>query len=71
VFRQIVIKNKKVYLIKTCPDHGQVQSLIEEDASWYMQRYGYDKAGTVSKAQTQIKKLSRTDKLALIKEKQP
>ena len=52
---KIVFKDNKVYLLKHCPKHGEQLELLEHDIEWFKNKRKYDKAGTVTKTQTEIK----------------
>lgn len=47
-----VIREEKVFLLKYCPEHGEQEEILEEDAAYYMRRMEYNKVGTASKTQT-------------------
>ncbi|HEX2953154.1 MAG TPA: radical SAM protein [Bacillota bacterium] len=49
---KVVIRDKMVLLLKNCPEHGDMEELLEEDALYYLKRREYDKPGTASKTQT-------------------
>ncbi|MDD5110041.1 MAG: radical SAM protein [Patescibacteria group bacterium] len=49
---KIIIKDGKVYLKKTCAQHGEMLFLLEEDAAYYLSTSQYNKPGTVCKTQT-------------------
>ena len=52
---KIVFKDNKVYLLKQCPKHGEQFELLEHDIDYFKNKRIYDKAGTVTKTQTEIK----------------
>lgn len=52
----IASKNGSVYLLKRCPIHGEQMELLEKDELYYRARTQYDKPGTDSIRQTQIKR---------------
>ncbi len=51
-----IIKDNKVYIKKSCKEHGDFECLLEDDAEYYNKRYDYDKTGTNSVRQTENKK---------------
>ncbi len=51
-----VIRDNRLLLRKNCPQHGPQETLWEEDASWYLNRYQYDKPGTACATQTAVEK---------------
>lgn len=53
---KILVRNGAVYLCKRCPEHGEHQEILEEDAGWYLARTAYDKPGTATSAETTIRK---------------
>ena len=52
---KIVFKDDKVYILKNCPKHGEQFELLEDDIEYYKNKRKYDKPGTSSKTQTEIK----------------
>jgi uncharacterized radical SAM superfamily Fe-S cluster-containing enzyme len=56
VMAKIIIKDNAVYLKKRCDEHGEMMSLLEEDAEYYLSTPQYNKPGTTCKTQTKIKK---------------
>ena len=54
VMAKVVIKNGSVYLHKRCDKHGEMTSLLEEDAEYYLSTPQYNKPGTTCKTQTKI-----------------
>jgi hypothetical protein len=46
------LKNKAVILSKYCPDHGNFQALLEENAEYYLSKYKFDKPGNIFQPQT-------------------
>ncbi|MBR4110436.1 MAG: radical SAM protein [Clostridia bacterium] len=52
---KIVFKDNKVYILKFCPEHGEQLELIEHDVEYYKHKRDFDKSGTISKTQTEIK----------------
>jgi len=53
---KIIIREGKVFLLKYCPEHGEREDLLEEDATYYLSRDKFEKPGTTSKTQTAIDK---------------
>lgn len=53
---KIVFKDNKVYLLKHCSEHGEQLELLEHDIEYFKHKRDYDKAGTVTKTQTEVKK---------------
>lgn len=53
---KIIFKDNKVYLLKYCPKHGEQLELLEHDIEYFKNKRLYDKAGTITKTQTEIKK---------------
>ena len=52
---KIVFKDNKVYLLKHCSEHGEQLELLEHDIEYFKHKRDYDKAGTVTKTQTEVK----------------
>ena len=52
---KIIFKDNKVYLLKYCPKHGEQLELLEHDIEYFKNKRLYDKAGTITKTQTEIK----------------
>ena len=52
---KIVFKDNKVYINKHCPDHGEQLELLEHDIEYFKHKRDYDKAGTVTTIQTEVK----------------
>ncbi len=53
---KVIIKDKKVYLLKYCKNHGEQIELLEEDAEYHLKKRLYDKPGTPMKVQTKVEK---------------
>lgn len=53
---KIIQKDKSIYLLKNCKEHGPQLDLLEEDADFYNKRHSYNKPSTSSKTQTEITK---------------
>ena len=52
---KIIFKDEKVYLLKNCQEHGKQLELLEHDIEYYKNKRIYDKPGTASKTQTEVK----------------
>lgn len=52
---KIVFKDNKVYILKFCAEHGEQLELLEHDVEYYKHKRDFDKAGTITKTQTEIK----------------
>ena len=52
---KIVFKDNKVYLLKNCPKHGEQLELLEHDIEYYKHKRDFDKTGTVTQTQTEVK----------------
>ncbi|MBQ8534298.1 MAG: radical SAM protein [Bacilli bacterium] len=52
---KIVFKDNKVYLLKHCSEHGEQLELLEHDIEYFKHKRDFDKAGTVTKTQTEVK----------------
>ncbi len=53
---KIVLKNDAVYIIKYCPEHGELWSLLEDSAEYHKKKRLYDKPGTKMQIHTEVKK---------------
>lgn len=53
---KIIVRDDAVYLRKRCPAHGEHEELLEEDAAYYLNRHQYDKPGTLSVPQTEVRR---------------
>ena len=53
---KVVIKDKKVCLLKYCPDHGEQLELFEESADYHLKKRQFDKPGSEMKIQTKVNK---------------
>src|SRR5215471_10799739 len=54
---KVIIQNNKVYLLKTCPEHGAMRTLLSSDAAYYLTQSQYNKPGTLPKHfQTPVEK---------------
>ena len=52
---KIIFKDNKVYLLKHCSKHGEQLELLEHDIEYFKHKRDFDKAGTITKTQTEIK----------------
>lgn len=52
---KIIFKDDRVYLLKNCPTHGEQLELLEHDIEYFKNKRTYDKPGTASETQTEIK----------------
>ena len=50
-----IIYNDSVYIMKSCPEHGQFVEILEEDYKYHLQKAAYDKPGTKTNPDTVIK----------------
>jgi uncharacterized radical SAM superfamily Fe-S cluster-containing enzyme len=44
---KVIIQHNKVYLMKTCPEHGAMRTLVSSDAAYYQSQSQYNKPGTL------------------------
>src|SRR5262249_11630887 len=44
---KVIIQAGKVFLLKTCPEHGQMRALLSSDAEYYLSQGQYNKPGTL------------------------
>ncbi|HEY5002461.1 MAG TPA: radical SAM protein [Ktedonobacteraceae bacterium] len=44
---KIILQDNKVYMLKTCPEHGAQRALISSDAAYYLSQSQYNKPGTL------------------------
>ncbi|HEX2951088.1 MAG TPA: radical SAM protein [Armatimonadota bacterium] len=51
---KVIIEDDAVFLLKSCPQHGEHREILEEDAAYYLRRDQYDKPGTISHTQTTV-----------------
>ncbi|MDD4409692.1 MAG: radical SAM protein [Candidatus Pacebacteria bacterium] len=49
---KIINREGRVFLRKHCPEHGEQEELLEDDAEYYSKRFEYNKPGTICKSQT-------------------
>ena len=52
---KIIFKDNKVYILKYCSKHGEQLELLEHDIDYFKNKRLYDKAGTITKTQTEVK----------------
>ncbi len=52
---KIVYNKKGVFILKCCPEHGEHMELLEEDYEYQLLKADFDKPGTKSAIQTQVK----------------
>ncbi|MGE3273354.1 MAG: radical SAM protein, partial [Chloroflexota bacterium] len=43
----VLLRDNKVYLRRTCPDHGRVEALVYGDAKAYVSAARFNKPGTI------------------------
>ena len=54
---KIILQNGKVYMLKTCPEHGAMRTLLSSDAAYYLSQSQYNKPGTLPRHfQTPVEK---------------
>lgn len=54
---KVIIQGQKVFLLKTCPEHGQMRTLLSSDADYYKSQAQYNKPGTLPRHfQTSVEK---------------
>lgn len=51
---KIIFKDNKVYLLKHCSEHGEQLELLEHDIEYFKHKRDFDKAGTITKTQTEV-----------------
>jgi len=57
VSAKVILQDNKVYLLKTCPEHGALRTLLSSDASYYLSQTQYNKPGTLPRRfQTPVEK---------------
>jgi 7,8-dihydro-6-hydroxymethylpterin dimethyltransferase len=44
---KVILQHGKVYMLKTCPEHGSVRTLLSSDAAYYLSQGQYNKPGTI------------------------
>lgn len=53
---KVIIKDKKIYLLKYCPTHGEGLELLEDIADYHLKKKQFDKPGTSMKIHTKVEK---------------
>ena len=54
---KVILQNNKVYMLKTCPEHGAMRALLSSDAAYYLTQSQYNKPGTLPRRfQTPVEK---------------
>ncbi len=54
---KVILQNGKVFMLKTCPEHGQMRTLLSSDAAYYLSQSQYNKPGTLPRHfQTPVEK---------------
>lgn len=54
---KVILQNNKVFLLKTCPEHGHMRALLSSDAAYYLSQSSYNKPGTLPRHfQTPVEK---------------
>ncbi len=53
---KIVYNKEGVYILKSCPEHGESMVLLEEDYQYHLSKQRFDKPGTISSTQTVLDK---------------
>lgn len=51
---KVIVKNGSAYLLKRCLTHGEELALLEEDASYLLERHRYEKPGNVVRPETDV-----------------
>jgi uncharacterized radical SAM superfamily Fe-S cluster-containing enzyme len=44
---KVILQDNRVYMLKTCPDHGAMRTLLSSDAAYYLSQSQYNKPGTL------------------------
>src|SRR5947208_4806171 len=44
---KVILQNNKVFMLKTCPEHGAMRTLLSSDAAYYLSQSQYNKPGTL------------------------
>jgi 7,8-dihydro-6-hydroxymethylpterin dimethyltransferase len=52
---KIILRDNKVFVLKNCHEHGRQEEILEENADYYQKRMLFNKPGTISKTQTEVK----------------
>ena len=50
---KIILKDEKIFVQKTCLEHGDFEEILEENADYYLGRMLYTKPGGICKTQTE------------------
>jgi len=54
---KVILQNNKVYMLKTCPEHGMTRTLLSSDQAYYLSQAQYNKPGTLPRHfQTPVEK---------------
>ncbi len=53
---KIIWNSQGVFVLRRCPEHGAFRELLEEDAAYHLRKSQFDKPGTVSSHQTDIRR---------------
>src|SRR5256886_6837752 len=54
---KVILQNNKAYMLKTCPEHGAMRTLLSSDAAYYLSQSQYNKPGTLPRHfQTRVEK---------------
>jgi len=54
---KVILQDGKVFMLKTCPDHGPMRTLLSSDAAYYLSQGQYNKPGTLPRHfQTKVEK---------------
>lgn len=54
---KVILQDNKVFMLKTCPEHGPMRTLLSSDAAYYLSQSQYNKPGTLPRHfQTPIEK---------------
>jgi len=53
---KIVFRNESAYIVKYCPEHGELWALLEESAEYHKLKRQYDKPGTTMEVHTATEK---------------
>jgi uncharacterized radical SAM superfamily Fe-S cluster-containing enzyme len=54
---KVILQEGKVFMLKTCPEHGHMRTLLSSDAGYYLSQAQYNKPGTLPRHfQTPVEK---------------
>src|SRR5438045_2046603 len=54
---KVILQDGKVFMLKTCPEHGRSRALLSSDAAYYLSQSLYNKPGTLPRRfQTPVEK---------------